>query len=325
MQKGSTMQELVKVNTNLSVELFYNQTKELLKLQLLSGSEDLQNKYIEDRAVNRPALALMGYFKHFANKRLQYLGCCELSYLLEKSKDEQISSIKQIYELNVPCFVISDKIELPEYLRQTFEELKLPLFSTSLTSVEFVEKTTIFLDEYFAPSTVINGTLMEMNGCGVLIQNLPASIRSTCIMALLERGYSLVADEVVCITYAHNGYLIGKSKELSYGFLEFRGIGLVNVTDIFGLRVVRPQSVIDFVIKFDDELQDELSYGEIDELKYKILDQELPMILLPVNNNGNDAHRQIEIAATLHHLKHTGNNPTDILNERLIKHMMAKM
>lgn len=319
------MKELIKINTNLSVDLFYNQTKDLLKLKLLSGTDNLKNKYIEDRAVNRPALALMGYFKHFANKRLQYLGFCELSYLFEHSPEEQIASIKQINDCNVPCFVISDKLECPEFLRILFEDLQLPLFATSLTSVEFVEKTTIFLDEYFAPSTVINGTLMEMNGCGVLIQNLPASIKSTCIMALLERGYSLVADEVVCISCAHNGYLIGKSKEVSYGFLEFRGIGLVNVSDIFGLRGVRHQCVVDLVVQFDNELQDELSYGEIDNLSCTILDQELPMISLPVNNNGNDAHRQIEIAATLHHLKRTGNNPTDILNERLIKHMTTNM
>ena len=152
------MKELLKINTSLDVSLFFSTSKDLLQLRLLNDDRCLFDREICDRAVNRPALALMGYFKHFANKRLQYLGACELSYLFDLPVDQQVHTLNNIIDKDVPCFVVSDQLHFPDDLIHLFNDRKLPLFCTGLSSVEFVEKATIFFDEYFSPSTTVEGS-----------------------------------------------------------------------------------------------------------------------------------------------------------------------
>lgn len=316
------MKELIKTNHELSVSRFFEQTHSLLQLTLVAGEKGLRNHQIKDHAVNRPALALTGYFEHFVAQRLQYIGFCELSYLLDLPQDQQIQVIERINALDVPCFVATDRIAIPQHLILFFEEKQLPLFTTHLTSGTFVEQATIFLDEYFSPTTVLSGTLVKINNTGVLIQGLPAIPKGICVVALLEKGHALVADEVVCISCGHSGNLFGQSKGLSQGFMEFRGIGLIKMTELLGIHSVRTRSTIDLVVRFEGDLEDHATRTGLEAPKTcTILDHELPLITMPICS-GHDASRLIEIATLLQLLRDNGSNPVEELTQRLMQHMI---
>jgi HPr kinase/phosphorylase len=316
------MKELVKINSNLGVCRFFKMTENVLRLKLLAGESGMNDRKIEDRAVNRPALALAGYFKYFAAKRLQYSGFCELSYLLDLEPDAQLKAIGDIDALQVPCFVVTDRVEIPRHLIDFFDQRALPLFSTALSSVEFIEKATLFLDEYFSPRTTLFGSLIEINGIGVLIQGLPPLPKSACIVALVEHGHTLIADDVVCVSCGHYGNLIGRSKEIAHGYMEFRGIGLLKLAEFFGMRSVREQSSIDLVIRFEEHLPEFLGKTGLEEpSNIEILDHDLPLIALPLCS-GNDSYRLVEVATTMQLLRANGKNPAEELSQRLIKHML---
>ncbi|MDR2200908.1 MAG: HPr(Ser) kinase/phosphatase, partial [Puniceicoccales bacterium] len=314
--------ELIKINSDLVVRRFFEMTQHTLALKLIAGEKGMDQRKIADRAVNRPALALTGYFKHFAAQRIQYVGFCELSYLLDLERDAQIKAIENIDALNVPCFVITNRVGIPQHLIDFFDSRELPLFSTDLSSVEFIERATIFFDEHFSPRTTIFGSLIEINAIGVLIQGLPALAKSVCIIALIERGHTLISDDVVCISCGHNGKLIGHSKDVTHGFMEFRGIGLLKPVEFFGMRSVRSQANIDLVIRFEENLSENSGCTGLEEpSNCEILNHRLPLINLPFCS-GNDSYRLVEVATTLQLLRTSGNNPAEELSQRLIKHML---
>ncbi|MDR3317682.1 MAG: HPr(Ser) kinase/phosphatase [Puniceicoccales bacterium] len=316
------MKELVKINSDLVVRHFFEMTENMLSLKLLAGGSSMETRKIADPAVNRPALALTGYFKHFAAKRLQYAGFCELSYLLDLERDAQIEAIRNIDARHVPCFVVTDRVTIPQHLIDYFNQRALPILTTALSSGEFIEKATIFLDEYFSPQTTIFGSLIEIHGMGVLLQGLPALPKSACIVALIEHGHTLIADDVVCISCGHHGNLIGRSKEITQGYMEFRGIGLLKLAEIFGMRSVRAQSNIELVIRFEENLPEYSGRTGLEEpSNFEILNHNLPLITLPFCS-GNDSYRLVEVATTMQLLRANGNNPAEELSQRLIKHML---
>jgi HPr kinase/phosphorylase len=315
------MKNLVKVNNNLAIRRFFDTAQDLLKLKLIAGENGLDTRKIADRAVNRPALALTGYLKHFAQKRLQYSGFCELSYLIDLDREDQLKAIESIDNLGAPCFVVTDRITIPQHLIDCFDRCELPLFSTALSSVEFIERATIFFDEYFSPTTNVFGTLIEIHGLGVLIQGLPALFKSVCTVALIEHGHTLIADDVVWISCGHNKKLIGQSKKISYGFMEFRGVGLLQLTDLFGMRSIRHQSAIDLVVRFDETLPSDTGRSGLEEpLRCEILGITLPLITLPLCS-GSDSYRLIEVATTLQLLRANGNNPAEEITKRFFAHL----
>ncbi|MDR1590584.1 MAG: HPr(Ser) kinase/phosphatase [Puniceicoccales bacterium] len=315
------MKELVKINHELVVRRFFEMTQKLLKLKIIAGQNGFDTRKIADRAVNRPALALTGYFKHFAQKRLQYSGFCELSYLLDLDRKDQLKAIGNIDEREVPCFVVTDRVPIPQYLIDFFDEKSLPLFSTALSSVEFIEQATIFFDEYFSPTTTIFGTLIEIHGIGVLIQGLPTLSKSVCTVALVEHGHTLIADDVVCVSCGHNKKLVGRSKKISYGFMEFRGIGLLQLPDLFGMQSIRNQSTIDLVIRFEETLPHDAGKSGLEEpSSYEILGITLPLVTLPLCP-GSDSYRLVEVTTMLQLLRANGNNPAEEITKRLIAHM----
>ncbi|MDR2812274.1 MAG: HPr(Ser) kinase/phosphatase [Puniceicoccales bacterium] len=317
------MKELIKVNHELVVRRFFEMTQNLLKLKLIAGENGLDTRKIADRAINRPALALTGYFKHFAQKRLQYSGFCELSYLLDLDQKDQLKAIGNIDERKVPCFVVTDRITIPQHLIDFFDDRALPLFSTALSSVEFIEGATLFFDEYFSPTTTLFGTLIEIYGIGVLIQGLPTFSKSICTVALVEHGHALIADDVVCISCGRHKTLVGRSKKISYGFMEFRGIGLLRLTDLFGMHAIRQQSTIDLVIRFEETLPLDVGKSGLEEpSSCEILGITLPLVVLPLCS-GNDSYRLIEVTTLLQVLRASGSNPAEEITKRLITHMQG--
>lgn len=305
---------------SVSVREFYSEFKEPLELELVAGEDGL-DKMIGERSLNRPALALTGYFKYFATKRIQLFGAGEMAYLRDLSDDVQRSVLTEILELDVPCLLISRHLLPTAVMEELANEYNTPLIRSPLKSKVLTTEATLLLEDSFAPRTQIHGTLMDIRGVGTMICGESGVGKSECALALIERGHSLVADDLTYIKRLSDREVIGTSSELSRGYMECRGLGIINIGDLFGVRSVRLKKRIDLVINFitwTSGMHEERTGLEQNALD--ILGMKVPMIEIPVRP-GRDMARLVEVAAMAQALKAMGHDSAAEFNEKLIAHM----
>ncbi|MFP4282280.1 MAG: HPr(Ser) kinase/phosphatase [Opitutales bacterium] len=305
---------------SLSVETFYEMGRTPLDLKLVAGEKGLK-RLIRDKAVNRPALAVTGYFKSFAYRRIQLLGAGEIAYLRDQSEEHVEGVLRRILAKQIPCLLVSRNLVPSPLLLDLAAEAQVPLFRSPLTTRELTNRATLILEDAFAPRISLHGTLLDVKGVGVLIRGRSGVGKSESALALIERGHSLVADDLVFIRLDNEGVLRGQSSELNRGYMECRGIGIVNIGELFGVRAVRLEKTIDLVVTFE-----EWKPGMIEERTgletefFDILEMKVPHIILPVRP-GRDLARLVEVAALVQALKTMGHDSAKEFNERLIKHM----
>ena len=310
----------LKVVESISVREFYESFKAKLKMDLVDGANGL-NKHIREKSINRPALVLTGYFKHFAFKRIQLFGAGEMSYLRDLSAAQQEATLTLIAKKRIPCIVITRNLAPPKALRRIAQAFKIPLIRTPLTTKIFITEATLLLEERFAPETSMHGTLMDLEGIGVLLLGDSGVGKSECALALIEHGHSLVADDRVFIKLLWDKDLIGTSAEISRGYMECRGIGILNIAELFGIRSVRMEKRIDLVITFvtwKPGMEEERT--GLDEHYYELFGIRIPHMTLPVRP-GRDMARLAEVAALVHAFKLAGHDSPRDFNKKLIAHI----
>lgn len=309
-----------KIIESLSVREFYESFKKNLELELVAGEAGLDN-VIGEKSINRPSLALTGYFKYFANTRLQLFGAGEMGYLRDLPEKAQIKIIRQIIGKNIPCIVISRNFAASKPMLAAANEANVPLLRTPLNSKDFTAQATVLLEELFAPRIAVHGTLVDIKGVGTLLRGKSGVGKSECALALVERGHSLVADDVTYVRLVGERELIGKSADLNRGYMECRGIGIINIAELFGVRSVRVEKRLDLVVTFVDYEpgMDEERTG-LEQGVHTILDREIPHIQIPVRP-GRDLARLVEVASMVQALKAIGHDSAKEFNERLIAHM----
>ncbi|MEO0797070.1 MAG: HPr(Ser) kinase/phosphatase [Verrucomicrobiota bacterium] len=309
-----------KVTDTISVLDFFESFGEELKLELVAGKKGL-TKVIRDTSINRPALAMVGYFRYFAHKRIQLFGAGEMAFLRDMPTEKQRSVLSDIYSKHVPCVIISRNLSPTKPLREEAEIRGVPLFRTSLSSKEFMAQATLLLEARFAPMTTCHGTLLDVKGIGVVLRGKSGVGKSECALALIERGHSLVADDLVYCKRMSDGVILGSAAELSRGYMECRGLGIINVAHMFGIRSVRLEKRLDLVITFEDwrpGMPEERT--GLERAYYEILDVEIPHIEIPVKP-GRDMARLTEAAAMIQALRNMGHDSAQEFNDRLIAHM----
>lgn len=314
------MREYIKKTESFPVRGFYQNYGEALQLELVAGRRGL-GKVIREKSVNRPALALTGYLKHFAYKRLQLLGAGEMGYLKHFSEATQLARLKDIVSKNIPCLIVSRNLLPAKAMIQVAEEARVPLFRTPLKSKDFSAQATIFLEKHFAPRTSTQGTLLDIKGIGTLIRGKSGVGKSESALALIERGHSLVADDLVYIRLLGERELMGFGSELSRGCMECWGIGIINIGELFGVRSIRLQKRVDFIVTFIDwkpGMPEERTGLEMNY--HSFLGVKVPHVEIPVRP-GRDMARLVEAAAMVQALKLMGHNSAREFNERLIQHM----
>jgi len=307
----------------ISVREFYDSFKEPLQLELVAGAKGL-DKTIRERSLNRPALAITGYFKFFASKRIQLFGAGEMAYLRDTSEEEESAILTEILERNVPCIAISRHLAPSKVLRDLCDQYKTPLIRSPLKSKTFTTEATLLLEEQFAPRTHIHGTLLDIKGIGTLICGESGVGKSECALALIERGHSLVADDLTYVKRLSDRELTGTSSELSRGYMECRGLGIINIAELFGVRSVRIEKRIDLVINFvtwTAGMHEERT--GLEENYMEILGMKVALMEIPVRP-GRDMARLVEVAAMVQALKKMGHDSATEFNERLIAHMTGK-
>jgi len=305
----------------ITVAHFYASYRERLKLELLTSPSKGMHRMIKEGSINRPALALTGFFKYFANKRIQVLGAAEMTYLKTLNRETQTKIFQQMVKKHIPCLVLTRNYHPTPALLEVAEKMELPVFRTHMITMNFVNLGTLCIDNEFAPSTTEHATTLDIKGIGVLLRGSSGVGKSECALALIERGHSLVSDDLTVIKLLDERELMATSRPLNRGWMECRGIGIINVGEMFGVRSVRLEKRIDLVVSLQDwtpEVVEERT--GLEENYYEILGKNVPHIELYVRP-GRDMARLVEVASLTQALKRIGHDPAKEFNDQLIAYM----
>lgn len=305
---------------DVTVERFYMEHASALGLQLLAGANGL-GRVIRERTVNRPGLALSGFIKHFASKRIQVLGTAENAYLRSLPPVEREQRSSRLMAFRIPCFVFSRNLDPDRLFLRVAEQENIPVFKSPLITMRLINQATLALEMMFAPRGTDMGSMVDILGTGVIIRGESGIGKSECVLALIERGYSLVSDDVTRVTLVDGREVVGMSADATRNFMEVRGIGIINVASMFGVRSVRPEKRVDLVVtlKSWDEVKDVERLG-LEQQHTRILGVSIPHIMIPVRP-GRDLARLVEVAAFQTKLRAAGFNAPKDLDERLIRMM----
>jgi HPr kinase/phosphorylase len=304
----------------ISVERFYLNRAENLQMKLLAGGAGLGRK-INEGSINRPGLALTGFFKYFAWKRVQVIGAAEWQYLRSLPESEAVQRLERLLQQKVPCLVFARNITPTKQMLAKCDEYGVPAFKTKMVTMRFINAATIALELEFAPQTSEHGSMVDILGIGVLIRGESGIGKSESVLALLERGYSLVSDDITRFRLVEGRSLIGTSSELTRYHMEIRGLGIINVPAVFGVASVRSEKTLDLVVTLTDWSKiEEVDRTGIEGDTYTILGLTVPAITIPIRP-GRDIARLIEVAALDQKLKSLGHNAAKEFNERLIEKM----
>jgi len=306
----------------VTVERFYTDHASSLELNLIAGASGLK-RMIREPTVNRPGLVLSGFTRYFAFKRVQVIGNAEAYFLKSISGGERIKRYKVFFGYKIPCVVFSRSMHPDKLFLQAAEQAEVPIFRCPLVTMKFINLATLALEIMFAPRGTEMGSMVDILGVGVIIRGESGIGKSESVLALIERGYSLVADDITKVMLVDGREVMGTSAEVTRNHMEVRGIGIINVAAMFGVKSIRQEKRVDLVItlKTWSDVPDVDRLG-MEQEYVKILGIDVAHITIPVRP-GRDLARLIEVAAFQTKLKSAGYNPAKELNDRLISRMAA--
>ena len=308
----------------ITVGEFYTRHSESLQMKVLTEDGVGFHRRIREPTVNRPGLALCGFFSYFADKRIQVLGSAELSYLKSLSEKEVRQRCAAMCQRQIPCIIFARQYRVPEEVLAVAKENGIAVFSTPMVTMRFINAATLALEHDFAPRKSEYGSMVDIQGMGVMIRGSSGIGKSECVIGLIERGYSLVADDMTHFTAAEGRNLMGTSSELTRNYMEVRGLGVINVTAIFGIGAVRREKRLDLVVTLKEWSEiAEIDRTGLETEYYEILDLFIPHVTIPVRP-GRDLARLVEVAALDQKLKSVGHNSAVEFNERLLASMQKK-
>lgn len=301
----------------LTVSDLVAQKGKVLQLEILTGDVGL-DRPIRVPQVSSPGLVLAGYLKRFPAKRVHVLGETEVQYLRSLSVEDRRKSWEGLINFDLPCIFVTKGQRLPKELAPMAKQRGIPLLRSKLSTAEFYQRLTPYLAEIFAPRTKIHGSLADVFGVGLLFMGRSGIGKSECVLDLVERGHRLVADDSIIVTQSGNDVLIGRSPELTWRHMEIRGVGIVDVSALFGVHAVRLQKRIEVVVQLVDwEKTQDADRTGLDTQTTTILGVELPQMVVPLNP-GKNITVVSEVVAMNHLLKYSGIDSAHLLNDRLI-------
>jgi HPr kinase/phosphorylase len=297
-------------------------TKHSLKLEILAGEKGLGKKISIPR-IQKPGLALTGDTSNLHPARIEVLGKSEMRYLKTLSEAKLKEIITKLSEVDIACFVVTHNAQPPKALISMCEKKRIPLFRSKLLTSTFINRVTKFLEEALSASTCIHGVLLDVFGVGILMVGKSGIGKSECALDLILRGHRLVADDIVNIKKQPPSALFGTGSEIIKHHMEIRGLGIINIRDLFGISTVRDKKLIEMVIELTEwDPNTEYDRLGIDEIQYNLLDVNLPLIQIPVRP-GRNLSAIIEVAARNYLLKLGGHHSAREFQEKLNKELMA--
>jgi len=311
------------VSKPLTVGRLYERMRERLEMGSLTGEMGFEREITVGEA-HSPGLVLAGYMERFAGTRIQVLGETEISYLHSLPTHEREDILNRYFAFGFPCIIITKAQELPEGLLEYAVRNQLAMLVSELKTAEFYRRINPFLESEFAPSATLHGSLADVFGVGLFFTGQSGIGKSECVLDLVERGHRLVADDLVLCRRRGTDVLIGRGHELARHHMEIRGVGLVDVPSIFGVRAVRQQKRIEVVVHLEPWNGDvAVERTGLDAEEAEILGVTLPKIRILLNP-GKNITVVAEVIAMNHLLAYSGVNTAEAFNERLIHRLRQK-
>ncbi|GBD89089.1 HPr kinase/phosphorylase [bacterium BMS3Abin03] len=307
----------------ITLEFFSENVQKLFDIKLISESPDLTKK-IYDQNLHRPGLALAGFVDLFAYKRVQVFGNTEMRYLEHLTEKEQRNSLETIFNFEIPCIILSNNNKPTKLLSELAAKYRVPLFSSQYTTTKLNYLISDFLDDQFAERITLHGSFMDVYGVGILFVGKSGIGKSEVSLDLVERGHRLVADDVIILTKKGEGILMGAGTDIVKHFMEIRGLGVIDVERMFGIRAIRYQKRLEIVVELEvwDDTRHYTRTGLAEET-VAISNVEIPYIKLPILPAKNITVIS-EVIALNYLLKHYGFDAAKVFQERLNEHLKKK-
>lgn len=293
----------------ITVTELYEAKAHDMGIHLAGGLNGLQNQITSAR-LQKLGLALGGYTNYLLAGRVQFLGRTEANFLSQMNSDERQKAIEGVFCVELSCIFVTGGVKAPEDLLEYAKRHKVPVLITDIASTRVTDEISEFLEEKLAPSTTVHAVLMEVFGMGVLIVGESGIGKSECGLDLVLRGHRLVSDDIVVIRRLGSGRLIGSGPDYLSFYMELRGLGIINIRDLFGISSVSPTKEIDLaieLIRWQDRT--EVDRLALPVLQYELLDTAIPLIRMPVASGRNVA-TLVEVAVRIHMLRKQGYEPT---------------
>jgi len=291
-----------------------------LDLHLAGGANGLPNQITSNR-IQKLGLALSGYTDYVHPGMVQFLGKTEISYLGKLTREGRVAAVKRVFEEKLCCIIVTAGLDPPTEILEGAKEFSVPVLKTVAVTARAIDELTSYLDQKLAPSTTIHGVLVEVFGLGVLITGDSGIGKSECALDLILRGHSLVTDDLVFIRQIGPERLVGSGPDDLRFHMELRGLGIINIKDLFGISAVSPQTEIDLVVELvrwrEEEQYDRVG---LEERHLTLLDLSIPLTKMPVASGRNLA-TLVEVAVRIHMLKKQGYEPASEFLKQLESRM----
>jgi HPr kinase/phosphorylase len=305
----------------LSVEKLFEDKRTDLELTQLT--ESLESKVpITVSDINRPGLAMAGFVENFLSERIQVVGQTEVALLSSMTSEDRTKAIGRLMQFQLPCIIVAKDLEVPVEFLSSAAARNIPVLRTPMSTTPFIHELTAYLDDIFAITATFHGSLVDVYGVGLLFTGRSGIGKSETALDLVERGHRLVADDVVAIKRRHSNVLIGQANKMLGHYMEIRGIGLIDVQSIFGIRAIRFQKRIEVEVHLKewDSTEDYERIG-LDERTTTYLGVTIPIVTLPLNT-GKNLTVLSEVIALNYLVKAYGFDPAKDFDRRLSEMMM---
>ncbi|MCX6998697.1 MAG: HPr(Ser) kinase/phosphatase [Candidatus Sumerlaeota bacterium] len=304
--------------TGIAVGKILEKKGKSLELSLIAGNQGLE-KRVESPELNRPGLAIAGFYDVFSHDRIQILGITECSFLKGMDPRERQASLTRMFEFEIPCFIITSGQDITLEFLELADRHNVPIMKTPIPTSRFSGMLSNFLEMEFAPSCTIHGVLLDVYGMGVLLVGISGVGKSEAALELVERGHRLVADDVVVLRRISKDLLIGCASEILKHHMEIRGLGIVDVEKLYGVGAIREEKKVSLLVLLEKwDPHKEYERLGMDEKKRTIFDVEIPEYQIPVEPGRNLAIL-IEVAALQQRLRYGGYNPATEFSKNLLR------
>lgn len=318
-------QEAIPIRQDIKVSYLIEKLKERIQIELepFAAASQAEKKLVTEADLHRPGLALAGYVDLFTYQRIQVIGNTECNFLRNLSKEEREKAFDTLVSFDIPVIFLTDNNKLDDTLVKKADEKKIPLYCTELETTKFMYLLRDFLEDYFAVQTMLHGTMVDVYGIGILIGGKSGLGKSEVALDLVERGHRLVSDDVVMLTKKSN-VLIASATEMNKHFMEIRGLGIVDVMSMFGIRAIRYQKRLEVVLELSLwEDTENLNRTGLDHDTVEILGATIPLIHLPITP-GKNITVIAEVIAMNYLLKHYGYDAAEAFQNKIKKHISDK-
>ena len=300
----------------LTVDTLYADKREPLGLELLTPSVPM-NRVVEGPSLSSPGLILTGFDQRMPKGRLQVLGETELSFIESLDSEELDAVMDRLFGIPMPALVVTKGMEVSTRLLDAAIEHDVPVIRTTLKTGDFYRRVQPYLEGRFAPTTTMHGSMADVYGVGLLFVGRSGIGKSECVLDLVERGHRLVADDLVYITRQGNDVLIARGHELQRHHMEIRGIGIIDIPALFGIRSIRQQKRIEVVVQLVDwNERDTYDRTGLEADQVDILEVDIPQVTIPLNP-GKNITVIAEVIAMNHLLKYSGIHSAERFNASL--------